>query len=115
MKAIEVNVIITGVRSKVDGSLGLTVSTPELTTEERAEFMNLQGINCKALLTPLEEKVEMIEVKGETETKTSSQRLRAVIFLLWKNNGEKGVFEDFYRSQMEKLIDYFKNKLDAGG
>ena len=49
MKAIKTSVIITGVRSKVDRSLGITLSTPELSTEERSEFMNLQGVNCKAL------------------------------------------------------------------
>lgn len=113
MKAIKVNVIITGIRSKVDRSLGLTLSTPELTTDERAEFMNLQGINCEAIFNPLEEKVNLIEVKGETETKTQSQRLRAVIFLLWKQDGEKGTFEDFYRSKMETIIEHFKSKLEA--
>jgi hypothetical protein len=113
MKAIKVNVVISGVRSKVDRSLGLTLSTPELTTEERAEFMNLQGINCEALFNPLEEKVDLIEVKGETETRTQSQRLRAVLFLIWKGEGEKTTFEEFYRSKMEAIIEHYKDKIDT--
>lgn len=112
MKAIKVNISITGVRSKVDRSLGITFSTPELSTEERAEFMNLQGVQCEALFNPLEDKVDLVEIKGETETKRPSQRLRAVLFLIWKQEGEKDTFEDFYRNKMETIINHFKEKLD---
>jgi hypothetical protein len=115
MKTISVNVIITGIRSKVDRSLGLTLSTPELTTEERAEFMNLQGINCQALFQPLEEKADTIEVKGEVSTKTQAQRIRAVLFLIWKQEGEQGRFEDFYKAKTEQIIEHLKSKLEAGG
>ena len=45
MKTIQTHAIITGVRSKVDRSLGLTIATPELTTNERSLFMEYQGIN----------------------------------------------------------------------
>ena len=45
------------------------------------------------------------------EGKTPSQRMRAVIFILWKQNGEKGNFEDYYAEYMEKFIDHIKQKL----
>ena len=112
MKTLKVNTIITGIRSKVDRSLGLTLSTPKLSTEERAEFMNLQGISCMATFQPLEEKVESLEIKGEVSTKTQSQRIRAVLFLLWRQAGEKEDFEDFYRNKTEQIIEHLKSKLD---
>jgi hypothetical protein len=112
MKKIQVNTIITGIRAKVDGSLGLTMSTPELTADEKVAFMQLQNINCKTLIEPLEEKADLIEVKGETETKTSSQRLRAVIYILYDQSGRNGDFETFYKSYMEKIIDLVKQKLN---
>ena len=112
MKTLKANMIITGIRSKVDRSLGLTLSTPELSTEERAEFMNLQGISCMATFEPLEEKVETVEIKGEVSTKTQSQRLRAVLFLLWKRAGEKGTFEEYYRNRTERIIEHLKGQLD---
>lgn len=76
MQKIEVNMIITGLRSKVDGSLGLSMTTPELSPEEKAEFMKLQGQNLIALFTPLDEKnAPKYVVDKEIETKTPSNRL----------------------------------------
>lgn len=112
MKKIQVNTIITGIRAKVDGSLGITLSTPELTADEKVAFMQLQNINCKTLIEPLEEKADLIEVKGETETRTSSQRLRAVIYVLWEQGGKTGEFEMFYKQKMEQIIDWIKAKLN---
>jgi len=47
----------------------------------------------------------------EEEQKSKSQRLRAVLFILWKQNGEKGDFEIYYHQKMEAFIDAVKNKL----
>jgi len=113
MKIIKTKVIITGLRSKVDRSLGLTLSTPELTTEERAEFMNLQGIECEALFEPTDNTpAEVYEIKKSTGQKTQGQRMRAVLFILWKKSGEKEDFETYYRDRMEKLIDALKAKIE---
>ena len=106
MKAIKTNAIITSLRSKVDGSLGLTISTPELSVQEKAHFMELQGINLNALFEPLDEPAELIGIKSEVNTKTPGQRLRSILFIWWKQLGEKEDFETFYRLKMEKLIDY---------
>ena len=115
MKAIKTSVIITGVRSKVDRSLGITLSTPELSTEERSEFMNLQGVNCKALFEPTDTDStpsEVYEVKKDVGQKTQGQRIRAVLFILWKKDGEKEDFETYYRNQTDKIIDYLKGKIE---
>lgn len=50
--------------------------------------------------------------QAETETKSQSTRLRNVIFILWKQQGEKGDFESFYRTRLEGLIDFVKTKLE---
>lgn len=113
MKSIQTQAVITGIRSRVDRSLGLSVSTPELSTQEKALFMELQGLNVDLTITPIEEQnVETEKIDRELETKSSSQRLRAVLFVYWKQQGEQGTFEDFYRLHMEKLIDFIKGKLD---
>ena len=112
MKAIQLKTIITGIRSRSDRSLGITLTTGELTVEERAEFMNLQNVECNSLFEPISEKANLLmEVKSEVSTKTQSQRLRAVIFLLWKQEGENGTFEEFYRLKTEQIIDWLKSKL----
>ena len=44
MRAINFQAIITSIRALKDGSLSLTIHSPELTSEEKAEFMNLQNV-----------------------------------------------------------------------
>jgi len=51
------------------------------------------------------------KAESGTHAKSSSQRLRAVIFVYWQQNGKSGNFEDYYRTQMEKLIEGVKEKL----
>jgi len=112
MKSIQTNAIITGVRSKVDGSLGISFGTPELTPEEKAEFMRLQGINLIALFTPMDQpEAPKYVIDTELDQKTPSQRLRNTLFVLWKQTGEKGEFETYYNNNMEKFIDLVKQKL----
>lgn len=113
MKQIETNLIITGIRSKVDGSLGISATTPELTLEEKAVFMRIQGVNLIALFTPLDEKdAPKYIVDKELETKTPSNRLRNVLFVLWEQEGSKGEFNDFYRRWVEKFIELIKERLE---
>lgn len=112
LQKIETNLIITGVRSKVDQSLSITATTPELTPEEKAEFMRLQGINLVALFTPLDEpQVPKLVVDSDIEQKTPSQRLRNTLFVLWKQVNSKDEFETFYNNNMEKFIDAVKERL----
>lgn len=114
MKAVTCPVIITTCSTRADGSIGLRLSTPELKPEEKTVFFELQGVQLKMLLQPdgATAELELREVKGEFEHKTPGQRLRACLFILWKQNGEQGDFEDFYRRQMEKIIDWIKSKLE---
>jgi hypothetical protein len=112
MKSIQVNTIITGIRSKVDGSLGLSMVTPELTPEEKAEFMRLQGTNLITVLTPLDMKdAPKYKVDKELEQKTPSNRLRSVLYVLYEQDGARGEFDEFYKSHMEGFIDSVKEQL----
>jgi len=113
MKTIKCNAIISGIRAKVDRSLGLSISTPELSNDEKVLFMEMQGINVDLTITPLDSEPSGLEkIDTDLETKTSSQRLRGVLFVYWKQLGEKEKFEDFYRTYMEKMIDFVKGKLE---
>lgn len=113
MKAISTQAIIGGVRSRKDGSLGVSFETPELTPQEKALFMELQGINLELTMKPLEEtNVSVEKINKELDVKRPSQRLRSVLFIYWKQQGEKENFELFYNAQMEKLIEHYKGKLE---
>ena len=113
MKTLLTQAIITSVRSKVDHSLSLTIHTPELSTNEKVLFMEIQGISTELTIRPLDEKPDGIEkIDKEVGTKTQSQRLRAVIYILWEQEGKQGNFDDYYRNYTEKIIDWIKSKLD---
>jgi hypothetical protein len=112
VKALTCRVQISGVRAKVDGSLGISLSTPELSADEKAVFMEWMNRDLAMMLQNDTEAVgDVKEVKGEFDTKTPSQRLRAVMFVYWKQCGASGEFETFYLQRMEKIIDEIKTHL----
>jgi len=111
MKSLKTNAIITGIRSRVDKSLGLSISTPELTVEEKSLFLELQGLNVNLLIEPLDGSEALHKVTEKIEGKSPSNRLRSVIFIFWTQMGRKGDFEIFYRERMEKMISQVKEYL----
>lgn len=112
MKAITCPVILTSASTRSDGSLGLRLATPELAPPDKTAFFELLNQNLKMLLQPSEgEPAELHDVKHEFEQKTPSMRLRAVLFVAWKQAGEPGEFDVFYREKMEHIINKVKAQL----
>lgn len=89
-----------------------------MTAGEKVALMELQGLLVEALFIPKDEKdAELVEVKGEMDCKSPSQRLRAVLFIFFKDQQKhknlKETFDTFYARHLEKLIEYVKTKIDA--
>ena len=115
-KAIRCEAIVTGFSSKVDGSLSFRGTTPELSVEEKIALMSLQGVLVEMVLFPKDEKeTEVLSVKREMDFKSPSQRMRSVIFLLWKASEQDIPFESFYYLKMCQMIDWLKSKLPPPG
>lgn len=114
MKAIRFNGEIGSVSSKRDGSMGLRIATPELSVEEKAAVMEMQGINVDILIAPLDSPPDapITEVDKDIHSKSQSQRIRAVLYLLWKQGGELEDFNIYYKQRTEKIIEWLKNKLE---
>jgi len=113
-KAIKVEVQFTGFSSRADGSLGFRGVTPEMSAEEKVAMMDLQGLLVDMLAYPKEERdAEVIEVREGIDCKTPSQRLRGVLFLLYRQSKETCTFQIFYDRHMEKLITHVKSKLEG--
>ncbi len=115
MKAIDIRHSEMGsVTSRVDGGVAFRVITPELTLDQRATLLGLHGKNIRCMLEPIDVPVAgMDEVTTEIDQKTPCQRLRAVIFVHWKAAKERvehDDFEGFYRRQMERILDGYKDK-----
>ena len=105
---------LTGVVRKVsDKTMNIRFNTCEATSEELAiwdEFAGFTGHLAFSLDSIQEEDIPIEDT--EFQTKTPSQRLRGVFFRVFEQEGSKGNFNDFYNTEMEKLINHYKNKLN---
>lgn len=110
---IKLAAYFTGFRSKSDGSAGLTFATQELDASTFALLK--QHHNAFGYLVFKENDVSEADIpteNAEEEGLSSSERLRRVLFVVWKEKVGTGDFETWRKQQMEKVIDAFKAKLD---
>lgn len=115
MKAIRTEAQLTSFRSRSDRSVGFSGVTPEMTSPEKVALFDLQNVVVEMLIYPKDAKdSDVVEVRKEMEGKSPQQRLRAVLFVLWKQMGETEAFELFYSAQMERIIEWVKRKIDSG-
>ena len=113
MKAIDMRHSEMGsVTSRVDGGVAFRVITPELTLDQRATLLGLHGKNVRCMLEPIDVPVSGLDVvETEIDSKTPCQRLRAVIFVHYKESVDSNEpFDVFYLRQMQRVIDGYKTK-----
>jgi hypothetical protein len=111
-KALRFEAQLTSFSSRADRSLGFRGVTPELTSEEKVALMNLQNVLLDIIISPKDvPDADILEVKKEMIHKSPAQRMRSVIFLIWKQTDEEEPFDTFYLNMMEKIIDWLKGKL----
>ena len=85
MKPLQLPASIDGISTKKDGSLGVRLTTQELTPDQKValmEYLNQFGWFC---FKPNEFQANEIpdkDAEGRTR-KTPAQRLRSIFFLLW--------------------------------
>lgn len=112
-KALSTEAIFTRFSSRVDGSMGFSGCTPELTTEEKVALMGLHGKNVRLLVQPMDSiPDEIIMVKTDIEQRTPSERLRGVLFIQARQLGCENDFDRFYRTRMSEIIEAEKAKLE---
>ena len=87
----------------------------------RLNYMNDDGLFCTEQYNPeihccrdwSKDYCECVKEKMKlAKRKSQSQRLRNVLYKVWQQDGE-GEFKEYYRHQTERIIEHFKNKLDA--
>ncbi len=110
-QGIQFNGILTRAGTRSDGSLGITLETPELTDEECLAVFNLRNVPCEITFRPNDSAAPPKEIKTELGRRTQSERTRAVLFLWWKSLGEPGTFDSLYVAETEKFINSIKLKL----
>lgn len=110
---IQIPAILTGFATKVDGGATVRFNTNELRDNDVLELKRRQGTFGYLLFKPNEFMPEDIPKEdADDANKTPSKRLRGALFVLWKQTGAEGDFENYYRTYMEKIITHVKSKLD---
>jgi hypothetical protein len=106
--------ILTRLSYTKDGGLSLGFSTNELTDEEKVIASRFHQKFGYILFKENQFKEEDIpDSDASDESKSPSQRLRAVLFVLWNKRPEpKGDFEGFYRQRMEMAINKVKKLIE---
>ena len=113
---LKVPATISKITTMSDNGLRLQVDTQEISPKDSGEVMELR--NKLGVFIFAEANIEEDDLKDlpkvvlEEKEKTSSERLRSVLFIYWKQKKLKEDFDPFYKRQMEKFIDIIKEKLD---
>jgi hypothetical protein len=120
MKTFQLPAQLEGYRSMKDGTIKITFETGELTPEQMANIhfsLNKIGYLAYApdpFATQELSDIDNLKVEFDDTGKSPTQRMRAVLFLNWKQKNEGyETFNDYYNSRYEKLINHFKEKLDG--
>jgi hypothetical protein len=97
-----------------DRGMRIRLETNEISDEEKLMLLKFDGTFGWILFSPNAFKdTDLPTEQAEDKNKTPSKRLRSVLFIRWKQLGEKGDFETFYRDSIEKIINRIKETLDA--
>lgn len=103
-------------RLRKDGSASISFDTRELTAEEIFTIMSLRHAEGWLCFAPNQEELQVPEEQAEVDEKSASERLRAVLFVYYKQETEAGryvgLFDTFKKEKMEQIIQFVKNKLN---
>jgi hypothetical protein len=111
-KGLTLPVEVVDIRPRADRSWKLSFESRELSGEDVKILVdNFQGSGWLHFQPNEIAQLDLPDTPAEPGTKTPSQRLRASIMVLWRQQGSKGDPESFYRTYMERLIEYVQSKL----
>ena len=120
MTKLVLPVSIETIATRHDGSVKIVMGTYELNTQSAVKLFDLR--KSEALMYLSSDNISQEELDAldgfkldaeKTDGKTPSQRLRAVLYVYWKQHKQKDIeFDIFYLKYMNRLIDRLKDKLD---
>lgn len=105
-----------GIKTMADKGVRVMVDTNELSAEEMAKLFALKGQAGRFVFAPAEAEeieVEVPEIPKEfKDDKSPSQRLRSVMFIVWKQGSQTMDFNQWYSTKMEATINKYKEQID---
>ena len=119
MAKIVFDAVLEGLSTRMDDTIKVVIGTQEVTAEQGLALLKLRGKFCKVMLSDsaIEQKkidaVDSLPIKDESNNKSNSQRLRSVLFINWQQSKQTTNFDDYYNSEMNRIIDHYKAKLNG--
>lgn len=111
--------ILEGMRTRADKTVALTFGTQEIDSSVAGNLFQMRGQFGKLLFSdtnitaPEEAIMDSTEIQDTRKIKTPSQRLRAVLFRVHEQSGgDKEKFDEWYKIEMERIIEHYKAKLN---
>ncbi len=114
-QTVSVHGILSSISTSQDRTLKLVFRTQELPSEEAGILHGLAHAEgwCVFSGAPIKaEDVPTDEPKSLDKGKTPSQRLRATLFVLWRQKGKQGDFDTYYAQALERVIGSVKAQLE---
>jgi hypothetical protein len=116
MTGVLISAQIGSIRSLVDGSVSLTLVTPELSGGKAGELFDLRNkvayVYISAKQIEANDKKIVDSLDPELTGKTPGQRLRGVLYRMWEQDNEG--YQDsnsHYLAKMELIITTYKANL----
>lgn len=118
MKGILLACIIDKITTLKDKSVKITIDTQELSPQNAGEIFTLMNTLATVYISPSEitsrEMAQVDAIEPEMPGKSPSQRMRNVMFVLWKQDTEGfREFDMYYLKKMEDIINELKNNILA--
>lgn len=114
-----ISVTLDGFRKRKDKSYSITfITSTEGSKALHNELFDLQDACGMLYFKGADISAQEVEQLDSTELdlydkpKTKSQRLRGVLFKVWESKGKEGKFDEFYKAEMERIIEHFKGKIE---
>lgn len=116
MEPLKTAATLDGISTRKDRSLGVRFSTQEMPSSVAGEWIDKNGQFGWLIFVPNEVKeIELPKHDAEAGGKTSSQRLRSVLYryFMQTQNADLVDFEAWYRLEMNKIIEHYKKKFNG--
>lgn len=112
---VKIGAIFDSLSTRKDKSFKLVFETNELSHAEAANLFELRDQHGWLIFAPFE--TQEVEIPSEPPSdfeanKSQSQRLRAVLYVLWSQGKKEFSWEEFYRTKMESIINKIKDRLE---
>ncbi|MEI7632117.1 MAG: hypothetical protein WCJ60_02240 [bacterium] len=106
------------IETRSDRTIKIVIGTSrEMSAEAKTALFSIADKNAFGVFSTDDDITESDIPLGKPDpmikSKSESQRLRNTLFVLFKQRGAEGTFESYYKQQMERIIDRFKEELEG--